>query len=753
MSSYTPEVKPECLPAALDYLQSGWSVLANCPHDHVGVDWVSKGCGSPGKRPWHRWKEFQERLPTEDEIRNFWRRLPSSNVGVALGPVSGIVRLDVDGPGGEKLLEEWSGGDLPPTLEFTSGRPNGGRGLLYSIPAGVVFQTTADIPARKEELRFQAKGAQTVLPPSWHPGGTRYQWVAGRGPSDITVAPAPGWMVARWGAHGNGTAGQHRRQEPLGEDEPINDGSRNTRLISLAGTMRRRGMAYEEIAAALLVTNERRCRPPLGDEVVRKIATSVCRYKPTDTILIGVWLTGRLPKGGAPAAGGTARLTDVGNARRLVGLFGEDLRHCHPWKRDLVWTGTHWREDDTGQAERWAKETAEVIFAEAAAEANEEKRAVLTKHALKSEGAAHIGAMAALARSEPGVPVLPGDMDCDPFLFNVLNGTVNLRTGQLRPHRREDLLTKLAPVAYDPDATCPLWERSLRRWMDDNEDLIAYLRRVVGYGLTGDVSEQCLWFFHGNGANGKSTFLGTVLALVGDYGMQAVPDLLMTKHNETHPTERADLFGRRFVATIETEEGKRMAEALMKQLTGGDRVRARRMRQDFFEFPPTHKIVLAANHKPQVRDTGHAAWRRIKLVPFTVTIPEEEKDKALPEKLRAELPGILAWAVTGCLEWQEHGLGEPDEVRQATAAYQREQDIICTFIAECCVRHEEARVKVAALFEAYGKWSGDKFMTQPAFNERLRAKGYESKRRGTGYFWHGLMLDQGGDTGGASEPE
>jgi putative DNA primase/helicase len=283
--------------------------------------------------------------------------------------------------------------------------------------------------------------------------------------------------------------------------------------------------------------------------------------------------------------------------------------------------------------------------------------------------------------------------------------------------------------------------------MDGNRDLITYLQRVAGYGLTGDVGEQCLFFFHGSGANGKSTLLGALLGLLGDYGMQAVNDLLIVKHNESHPTERADLFGKRFAATIETEEGKRLAEALMKQMTGGDKVRARKMRQDFFEFDPQHKIVLAANHKPTIKGTDFAVWRRIKMVPFVVTIQEEEKDKSLPEKLRAERAGILNWALRGCLDWQRHGLAEPDEVRQATAAYQAEQDTVAKFLAECCLVHPEAKVKVAALFDAYGKWSGDKYTSQPDFNDRVRAKGYESKQ-GTGgyYFWRGVALAAEGES-------
>jgi putative DNA primase/helicase len=219
----------------------------------------------------------------------------------------------------------------------------------------------------------------------------------------------------------------------------------------------------------------------------------------------------------------------------------------------------------------------------------------------------------------------------------------------------------------------------------------------------------------------------------------------MVKNHKSHPTERADLFGKRFVATIETEEGKRLAEALMKQMTGGDKIRARRMRQDFFEFDPTHKIVLAANHKPQVRGTDLGAWRRIKLVPFTVTIPEEEKDKALPEKLKGELPGVLNWCIQGCLDWQRHGLGEPDEVRQATSKYRAEQDTVQGFLDECCVLHPEARVKSSALLEAYHEWSGDRVMTSPAFRERLKERGFESKRgHGGAYFWHGVGLAQPG---------
>jgi putative DNA primase/helicase len=460
----------------------------------------------------------------------------------------------------------------------------------------------------------------------------------------------------------------------------------------------------------------------------------------------------------APQDGDAHHLTDLGNARRVKIRHGIDLRFIHPWKAWLVWDGRRWAEDTTAEAVRRVKDTQGALYdwvadrlkelrnaGDDSMAAQKDRLVKLLNHAIKWEDARAIGRSLELLKSEPDVPVLPYNLDLDQFLLNVLNGTLDLRTGQLRQHMREDLITKLAPVFYDPSATCLLWLKFLDRIMDGNRDLINYRQRVVGYGLTGDVSEQCLWFFYGTGANGKSTFLATLLAMHGDYGMQAVSELLMVKNHKSHPTERADLFGKRFVATIETEEGKRMAEALMKQMTGGDKVRARKMRQDFFEFAPTHKIILAANHKPSVRGTDHAAWRRIKLVPFAVTITDEEKDKALPEKLKTELSGVLAWAVRGCLDWQRNGLAEPEDVHQATDAYHSEQDSVQGFIGECCVVRPEVRVRASALLEAYHGWSGDRLMSLQAFGQRLREKGFVSKRgHGGGYFWHGIGLSQNG---------
>jgi Bifunctional DNA primase/polymerase, N-terminal/Primase C terminal 1 (PriCT-1) len=269
----------DCLDAALDYLARGWSALAVCPPDHVGVGKThGKRCKSPGKAPWGEWKEFQTRLPTEAGLRGKWRDNSQLNVGMPLGPVSGLIGVDVDGLEGEAKLQELSGGDLPPTLEFTSGRPEGGRRLLYAIPDGVELRTTHQNGEQHGGVSLLAKGSQTVMPPSRHASGARYAWKPGLGPGEIEPAPAPGWLVKLLSAEG----GKSRAAAPLKDGEPIREGARNTTLTSLAGTMRRTGMGYEAIRAALLAENAERCDPPLDEAEVDGIAVSVSRYEPDE---------------------------------------------------------------------------------------------------------------------------------------------------------------------------------------------------------------------------------------------------------------------------------------------------------------------------------------------------------------------------------------------------------------------------------------------------------------------------------------
>ncbi len=391
-----------------------------------------------------------------------------------------------------------------------------------------------------------------------------------------------------------------------------------------------------------------------------------------------------------------------------------------------------------------AKQTARSILAEAANEPDDDDRKALVSFAHSAESAHKREAMLKLARSEPPIPIVPAALDKDPWIFNCPNGSIDLHTGKLCEHRREDYITKLCPVEYQPDAPCPTWLKTLDRIFDGDHDVTGYLQRFIGYCLTGDVSEQIFNIWHGVGANGKSTVANALMEMLGpDYAMKAAADLLLQKYGNEHPTALTDLHGKRFVACIETDDGRRMAESLVKELTGGDIIRARRMREDYWEFSPTHKVVLACNHRPTVRGTDHAIWRRLRLVPFSVVIPPHERDKHLPAKLRAELAGILAWAVRGCLDWQRQGLGEPKAVVEATAEYQTAEDTLRNFIQDCCTTGPGARVKAAALLDSYREWSGDRHITVRKLTGILTEVGIQ-KYTNNGLWYRGVgLLDNG----------
>ncbi|MBA2882078.1 putative DNA primase/helicase [Desulfosalsimonas propionicica] len=437
--------------------------------------------------------------------------------------------------------------------------------------------------------------------------------------------------------------------------------------------------------------------------------------------------------------------TDLGNAERLVYHFGDKIRYCHAWKTWFIWDGCRWCPDETNRIREFAKQTVRLIYHEAKKTEDDSKRQALAKHAVSSESESRIRSMVSLAQSDNQVAIKPDEFDCDRFLFNCLNGTLDLRTGRLFPHRKENYITKLAKIHFDPYAKCPQWMSFLNRIMDKNANLIEFLKRAVGYSLTGDVSEQCLFIFFGSGANGKSTFLRTIDMLMGDYGQQTATETLLVKQKGAIPNDIARLKGSRFITASEAEAEQRLAESLIKQMTGGDIISARFLHQEWFDFEPTYKIFLGTNHKPVIKGTDYAIWRRIKLVPFEVTIPENERDGKLLDKLRDELSGILSWAIQGCMEWQNSGLGIPQEVSAATDEYKNEMDIISDFINECCIESPGSRVLFRDLYQAYKNWcdeNGDYPLKKNAFSRRLREKGYVQARIGNSGAkgWKGISL-------------
>jgi putative DNA primase/helicase len=418
---------------------------------------------------------------------------------------------------------------------------------------------------------------------------------------------------------------------------------------------------------------------------------------------------------------GAFKCDDIGNGERLACRHGARLRHVKEWGW-LVWNNFYW-EQDRGNVAMLAKETARSIFAEAAAAEDDTIAKALANHAKATASRSRREAMVDACASEPGIPAAPKDFDRDPWLLNVQNGVLNLRTGELQPHDPQALLTKMAGTEYHPEATCPTWEAFLQRIFKGDKEVITFIQRAVGYSLTGNIGEQCLFFLHGTGKNGKSTFTGTLQALAGDYSSKTLTDTLMVKYYDGGiNNDLARLAGARAVIAAELEEGKRLNESLVKDLTGGDTITARYLHREYFEFMPAFKLWMYGNHKPIIRGTDEGIWRRIKLIPFTVTIPEPERDPDLPEKLKAELPGILAWAVAGCKAWQREGLQTPSEVNAATIAYRAEQDTLAAFLSECCIIGTGYKVTSGELFDVYQKWGGE--LNRRRFSSAMAERGF-----------------------------
>ena len=426
--------------------------------------------------------------------------------------------------------------------------------------------------------------------------------------------------------------------------------------------------------------------------------------------------------------------TDLANCRRLINSHGDNIRYCHPWRTWLVWNGVRWRPDDDGAIVRLAKDVCENVLRDAIG-----KGATATRFAIRTASQQGIQAFIELAKSD--CPISPQELNSDRMLLTCPNGTVDLATGQLREHRRQDFATKLCPTEFIEAATCPTWERVVSEVFDQDLELMEFIQRLFGYSLTGAVSEQVLPVFHGTGANGKSSICNTFLKVIGaDFGMQAPTDFLMAKRHEHHPTEMADLCGSRLVISAETEDNRRLAESKIKQLTGGESIRARRMHQDHFEFEPSHKLILCTNHKPRITGQDEGIWRRLRLVPFNVRFDGDRQDKSLGVKLLNECEGILAWAVRGCLSWLKEGLGQPEAVMVATAEYRGGEDQIGRFVAECCQRSE--RVRLAELFQALEKWcdeSGESAPKKRALSRWLREQGFDESKN-NGLWFEGLSI-------------
>lgn len=437
--------------------------------------------------------------------------------------------------------------------------------------------------------------------------------------------------------------------------------------------------------------------------------------------------------------------TDVGNSERLVADHGGEIRYV-PAVGWHVWDGRRWRRDGDGEVMRRMKITTRTMRDEAAQLGQEGDD--LWKHANRSESRPRLEAALALAQTDSAVIAHVDALDADPYLLNVENGTINLRTGVLQPHQPSDLLTKLASVHYDPDATSPRWAGVLHDATGGDEDLLAFLARAFGYTLTGDTGEEVLFFPHGPAATGKSTVLEALKATLGDYAATADFETFLARKGEAGTrSDIARLAGARLVIGTEVDDGKRLAEGLLKQVTGGDTVTARFMYQDYFEYRPQFKLWLAANHRPRVNAQDEAMWRRIIQIPFTHVVPPERRDPGLKRELTTDASArsaILTWAVRGCLAWQTHGLAVPAAVRDYTDEYRAENDPIAEWLTDHCRLDDDASTAAGDLRASYEQWAatnGDKTVGSKTFAETLRGHGCTNSRGAQGKRqWHGIAL-------------
>ena len=437
-------------------------------------------------------------------------------------------------------------------------------------------------------------------------------------------------------------------------------------------------------------------------------------------------------------------LTDLGNAQRLVARHGRDLRFVSSWGW-TAWGGSRFKKDDVGEVERRAKETVLSMYPEAGAIQEDATRGDFLKFVRRSESRQALKAMVDLAQSESDVVARPAQFDCNPWLLNLSNGTLDLQNGkaEFRPHDRGDMNTRLAPVQWDPEADYPMFRVFLPQIFNGNEALIRFVQKLIGYSLTGLTSEQILIILWGSGANGKSTLIEVIAALLGEYAAKSPVSTFMQKRNDSIPNDLAALQGVRLVYVSEVDEGRRLSESLVKDVTGGEKIRARFLHKEWFEFHPAFKLWLSTNHKPIIKGTDNAIWRRIRLIPFNVTFQREQQDRRLAEKLKAELPGILQWAVEGCLAWQREGMEPPNEVVTATEGYREEMDTLAAFLRDCTEADPTGCVSTKELYRAYCAWceeSGEQQLAQSVLGVKLGDRGYGSTHKRTGNWWTGLRL-------------
>ena len=713
--------------------------------------------------------EWQSRTVPLEDLEDHVRR--GGGVGWQCGEVSGwIGAADCDWPETRQLAPKF----FPETLRSAKGQEEPSHYIYRSV--GLGFETFRGLDG-SEILSIKAsnngRGHQIVVAPTLHPEKGPYHFVGGYNPAAVAVLDKDD---LRHRAGMLAAASLVARHLPSTRGE--GGGGRHELALALAGYMLRNGEAVEDAEKILVAAWEVRKAPRQGVEDVRRsvrdTAARLARNEPaTGGRRLGELVPG-MPEKIADFLGWERAdmreqrrhymRTDLGNAERFVDSHRDRVLWCPARKAFLVWDGKRYRWDERGQAIKLAHQTARGIFHEAAATEDSDEQKAITKWASASQNESRINAM--LSQAKPYLAVGMEELDRDPWLVNCQNGTLDLRTGRLKDHDPADRITKVVPVDYDPEAPCPRFKRFLEEALVDGA-LIKFVKRYSGYTLTGVTRERLLAILYGFGKNGKTTLVELLHEALGDYARNTDVETLLIKKYQGVGNDVAALKGARFVSAAEVEKGRRLAESKVKQLTGRDTVTARFLFGENFDFKPEFKLWLSTNNKPVVQGTDDAIWDRIRLIPFKQRFEGRKADPKLPDKLRAELAGVFAWMVEGCLEWQEHGLEEPETVTEATKQYREEMDTLAAFLDETCVVGADHRVLAERLYQRYAMWcdkSGEHKDPKKAFVARLEERGFSRRRETAGvnkgrYIWLGIGLrsddeppDEGLD-GSPSEPK
>lgn len=732
------EERPTVTDAAISYAQRGMSIVP---------------CALPGKYPPMPWMTYQAEIADEQQIRKWYTRDPQWGLGLVCGDISGGLEvIDLDGGAFANKFDSAIRLNAPGLLErlIIETTPSGGRHYAYRCEEvegnTAIAKTTAELPGHKRGadglttlIETRGQGGYIVVYPT-----RGYCMVQGSWEAVPTITREERNLL--WGCAS--MFDESDKAQPVQKLEPrtaTNNGKVNAdKANELRSILEAHGWTMDRNVK----DHQEWWRPGKEagvsatwnyiDDSFYVFSSNAAPFQQSKRYTLrqvkALLEPESVPLHERPLEH-RYKETDADNGRRFADRYHEQFKHSKAWGW-LSWNGYKWERNADVLVMDAARNTARMILDEAI-DANPDEVKRLGKWAIASLGRSKLDSMLYLASTESDIRATPGDFDTDNFTLNSRSGVIDLHDGRFFESNPVRMLSKAVATEYDSCAPCPRWLSFLDRIMDGNRNLIDFLQRAIGYSLTGSTVEQCFFLCYGTGANGKSVFLETMRGLLDDYAAAAEFSAFLATASESVRNDIAALAGARFVSANESGADKRLSESIIKALTGGDTISARFLFHEYFEFRPQFKVWMATNHKPIIKDTDHAIWRRVRLVPFNVTIPEDERDPHLTAKLREEFPGILNWAIQGCMEWQRIGLGTPVEVTQATNDYRNEQDSIGSFVEGYCVIKQEARYSAAKLHKLYVEMTGDK-VSAKEFNRMMTEHGYKSEHSRTGTVWVGL---------------